>query len=54
MGKAISGAIFGICLFLIIGIVGGIDCGQPLSNLWMCLPLTLIMLISGGIYMLLN
>lgn len=54
MGKVISGAIFGICLFLIIGIAGGIDCGQPLSNLWMCLPLALIMLISGGIYTLLN
>ena len=49
MKKKICGAVFGISLFLIIGLVGGVECGEPLSNLFWCLPLGLAMWVSAVI-----
>ena len=47
MKNKIFGFLFGISLFLIIGIVGGIDNGQSLSNMLWGIPLTAIMIVSG-------
>lgn len=49
MKKSICGAIFGISLLLIIGIAGGIDCEEPMSNALWILPLLATMGISGYI-----
>ena len=49
MKKKICGFIFGISLLLIIGIVGGVDCGEPLTNVLWCIPLLAAMGISGFI-----
>ena len=49
MKKKICAAVFGISLFLIIGLVGGVECGEPLSNLFWCLPLGVAMLVSAVI-----
>ena len=49
MKKTICAWVFGICLFLIIGIFGGVECGQPLSNLFWCLPLALTAVVSAVI-----
>ena len=47
--KPLCEAIFGICLLLIIGIAGGIDCGEPLSNALWIIPLLATMGITGYI-----
>jgi hypothetical protein len=47
MKKKICAAVFGISLFLIIGLVGGVECGEPLSNLLWCLPLGVAMCVSA-------
>ena len=39
MKQTICIIIIFVCLFLVIGIVGGIENGQPLSNALWCLPL---------------
>lgn len=37
----------GIGLVLTIGIVGGVENGQALTNLWWCIPLMLTSLVAG-------
>lgn len=39
MKTKICGVIFVVSFLLLIGVVGGIECGQPLSNFLWCLPL---------------
>jgi hypothetical protein len=41
------GAVCGICLFLILGLVGGVELGASLSNLVWCIPLVVLALLSG-------
>jgi hypothetical protein len=41
--KKICGALFTIGLFVIFGIIGGVDCGRPLTNLFWCLPIMFAM-----------
>lgn len=43
MKKKICGALFVIGLILVIGIVGGTECGEPLSNLLWCIPIMFVM-----------
>ena len=50
MKKTICAWVIAICIFLIIGIVGGIDHGQPLTNIIWCLPLAVAMWVSAIIY----
>ena len=38
MKKKICGFVFVISFFLLIGIVGGVDCGEPVSNMFWCIP----------------
>lgn len=47
MKQKICAFVFGTSLLLIIGIVGGIDCGEPLTNMLWTIPLGLAMVISG-------
>lgn len=46
MKKKICKIIFASGAFLIWGIAGGIDCGEPLSNAWWCIPIIIAMLVS--------
>lgn len=39
MKETICSIIILICFFLVIGIVGGIENGEPMSNAFWCLPL---------------
>lgn len=54
MKKFISAVICMISAILFIGILGGIECGEPISNAWMLLPTGFVCFISGGIYTLLD
>jgi hypothetical protein len=47
MKNKIFGFLFVVSLFLIVGIIGGVDNGEPLSNMLWCIPLTIIMIFSG-------
>jgi hypothetical protein len=47
--KPLCEAIFGICLLLIIGIAGGIECGEPMRNALWFIPLLATMGITGYI-----
>ena len=41
-----------IGFLLIAGIIGGIDCGEPLRNAWWCFPIgifTILCAIIGGL-----
>jgi hypothetical protein len=49
MKKKICGAVIAISLFLIIGIVGGVECGEPIGNLLWCCPLSMAMAVSAVI-----
>ena len=49
MKKIICGWVMAICLFLIIGIIGGVDCGEPITNMYWCVPLFTTLVISGYI-----
>lgn len=47
MKQNICGAIVGLCLMFIIGVIGGIDFqGEPLKNVWMTIPAIAIMLLA--------
>lgn len=47
MKKKICGAIIAISLFLIIGLVGGVDCGEHISNLLWCIPCACAMWVAA-------
>ena len=47
MKQKISFAVFVLSLILNIGIIGGVECGEPLSNLWWCVPLFLVTAVSA-------
>jgi hypothetical protein len=47
MKRQICAAVFGISLLLIIGLVGGVDCGEPISNLIWTIPLGIVMIVSA-------
>lgn len=49
MKKLICAVIIAISLFLILGIVGGIEQGLPMANMWWCIPLFVVMWVSGCI-----
>lgn len=49
MKKKICGAVFGINLFLIIGLVGGVECGEPITNMLWCIPCACAMLVAAVI-----
>jgi hypothetical protein len=38
MKKKICGVVFVISFFLLVGIVGGVDCGEPVTNMFWCIP----------------
>lgn len=46
MKKVLAG-ICGICLVLTVGVVGGVENGQPLTNLLWCIPLMAVSLVTG-------
>lgn len=46
MKKIISELVFAISLLLIFGIVGGVEHGQPLTNMLWCIPLLFLMGVS--------
>lgn len=35
-----------VCLILIVGLIGGVENGQPLANLWWCIPLAVVSIVS--------
>lgn len=43
MIKKICGVLFVVGVFLILGIIGGVDNGEPLSNMWWCVPVMFVM-----------
>ena len=47
MKQKVCATVMLICIFLIIGLAGGVECGEPLSNLLWCLPLSLVALGSA-------
>ena len=47
MKRMICGVIFGIGFFLMVGLVGGVDCGEPLSNMLWCIPCAVAMIVSA-------
>ena len=47
MKKTICGWVIAISIFLMVGIIGGIDHGQPLTNIIWCLPLAVVMWVSA-------
>ena len=47
--KRISGWLFVISLFLLGGIADGINEGASLSTAWWCIPVLLVMWVSGKI-----
>jgi len=47
MKKRICATIIAISLFLIIGLVGGVECGEPVGNLLWCIPLACAMWVSA-------
>jgi hypothetical protein len=49
MKRKICGALFVIGLFLIWGIIGGVDNGEPLSNVLWMLPIALVMWVSAKV-----
>ena len=53
MKRRICKTLFCIGLVLILGIMGGIELGEPLSNAWWFIPITLVMAIAtkvGGFF----
>lgn len=54
MKKLICGAISFASLFLIYGIVGGVEHGESLANMLWCIPLLLVMYVSGRIGEIIN
>lgn len=54
MKKFVCGAICMICFVLSIGILGGIECGEPLSNAWMLIPIGGVCFVSGGLFSLMD
>ena len=49
MKRKIFGALFVISLVLIISIIGGTQNGEPLSSMWWCVPLFIVLWVSGKI-----
>ena len=49
MKKKICGVILALSLFLVIGIVGGVDQGEPLSNAIWCFPVLVVAWASAKI-----
>lgn len=49
MKKRICGLIILIGFILVVGIVGGVDNGEPLSNAWWCFPIMFAMWGAGKI-----
>ncbi len=43
MKKIICGVLFGVGVLSIFGIIGGTECGAPLSNVFWCFPIMLVM-----------
>ncbi len=43
MKRRICKVLFVIGLILIIGIVGGVECGEPFSNAFWCFPIMFVM-----------
>ena len=49
MKRKFFGLLFVIGLFLIWGIIGGVDNGEPLSNMLWMLPIALVMWVSARV-----
>ena len=49
MKAIICRVIFLIGICLIFGIIGGIDNGEPLSNIWWSIPIVLVMWVSAKV-----
>lgn len=45
--KLICGCTSFLSLFIVIGIIGGVEQGQPIANMFWCIPLLAIMCLSG-------
>lgn len=43
MKKVICGTLFAIGVISIYGIIGGTECGEPLSNMMWCIPIMFVM-----------
>lgn len=54
MKKIICGVLFLIGVLSICGIVGGTECGEPLSNMPWCLPIMFVMWVVARIGKLLD
>ncbi len=54
MKKTICGVIMFASLFLMLGIVGGVEHGKSVANMWWCVPLLATMWVSGRIGELFN
>lgn len=49
MKRKICGIVFAICMVLVFGVMGKIECGEPMCNIWWCIPLLATMWASGRI-----
>ena len=49
MKNTVCGCVLAISLFLVLGIVGGIEQGQSVANMLWCIPLFIVMWASGRI-----
>ena len=47
MKRKICGVLFAIGFLFIVGVIGGVDRGEPLSNAWMIIPTALMMWVSA-------
>lgn len=47
MKKTLFAVLFCISVFLMIGIVGGVECGESLSNMLWCIPVAVLAMISA-------
>ena len=47
MKEKICVAIIGICMLLIIGLFGGVDNGEPVTNLVWCVPLLAVIVVCN-------
>jgi hypothetical protein len=47
MKRKICAAVMAISLFLIIGLIGGVDNGQPITNMLWAIPLFVAMVVSA-------
>lgn len=45
--KAVLWSISGVCMVLAIGLFGGVENGEPFSNVLWCIPLMAVSLITG-------